>query len=168
MNGEGLAIFLGVGLTSFVIFAFIFVFIKIAKAEKEKRRREEDKRRSAERPTLSEAERIRQDELKKKYGLYNPRERALSQEEKHTKHVEDSIAHGHTGEEEHYEEIVGSLGEVSDEGCADLSGVRFIVNDLAYELQTQDDVDYDRIAQAVVLGELLNTPRFKVPYSRHK
>ena len=87
---------------------------------------------------------------------------------KHASHVADSHAHGHTGDEEHYEEIVGSLGEVNDEGCADLNGVRFIANDLAYEIQSQDNIDYDRIAQAMVLGEIINSPRFKTPYSKRK
>lgn len=110
----------------------------------------------------------RQEELKQrlqqKYGQLAKDEQAA----KHAKHVADSHAHEHLGQEEHYEEIVGSLGEVNDEGCEDLAGVRFIATDLAYELQDSDSVNYDRLAQAMVLGEVINNPRFKQPYSRRK
>lgn len=86
--------------------------------------------------------------------------------EKHELHQADAKRHAHIGEEEHYEQIVGSLGEVNDEGCADLSGVRFIANDFAYEISENDHPDYVKIAQAMVMGDILNTPRFKKPYSR--
>ena len=82
------------------------------------------------------------------------------------KHQIDADRHEHLGEEEHYEEIVGSLGEVNDEGCEDLSGVRFIAHDMAYEIN-DEHADYSKVAQAMVLGEILNQPRFKKPYS-HK
>ena len=65
-----------------------------------------------------------------------------------------------------YDEIVGSLGEVNDEGCVDLDGVRFIASDVAYEIDNDDGPDYARLAQSMVLGEVLNNPRFKKPYSR--
>ena len=35
-------------------------------------------------------------------------------------------SHSHSGKEERYEPIVGSLGEVDDEGCDELDGVRLI------------------------------------------
>ena len=180
MEGEALAIFLGMFVTAIVIVAFIVVFMKIAKSEKEKQNIEEYKQRSADsQQTDYTEEQRRQEELKKrlmqKYGLYSrneprPVERHYDeeQERKHHRHVEDAEEHSHFGEEEHYEEIIGSLGEVSDEGCADLNGVRFLVTDMAYEMQTQQGVDYNRIAQAIVLGEIVNSPRFKTPYSRHK
>ena len=137
--------------------------------QREKQAAEQYKQRNAEtsgKSSIDSEQRRRQEELKQrlqqKYGQVDEQAR------KHQKHVEDSHEHGHLGEEEHYEEIVGSLGEVNDEGCEDLSGVRFIATDLAYELQTSETVDCDRLAQVMVLGEVLNHPRFKQPYSRRK
>lgn len=80
-------------------------------------------------------------------------------------HVADAKAHGHKGEEEHYDEIVGSLGDVNDEGCADLDGVRFIAHDAAYDGE-EGARDYTAVVRAMVLGEILNEPRFKHPYRR--
>lgn len=90
------------------------------------------------------------------------------QAEKHAQHQADARQHAHLGEEEHYDEIVGSLGEVNDEGCADLNGVRFVAHDLAYELRENEQPDYNKLAQAMVLGEVLNNPRFKSPHSPKK
>ena len=147
--------------------------------QREKQAAEEYKQRSAEKQSYTkttaadeqrrQTEKMRQ--IARTFGLQvddEPTAKANEQARKHQKHVEDSHEHGHLGEEEHYEEIVGSLGEVNDEGCEDLSGVRFIATDLAYELQASETVDYDRLAQAMVLGEVLNHPRFKQPYSRRK
>ena len=86
--------------------------------------------------------------------------------EKHELHVQDAHEHAHMGEEEHYEEIVGSLGDINDEGCEDLSGVRFIVNDLAYDTSNNEHADYANLAKAMVLGEVINSPRFKSPYGK--
>ena len=174
MEGEALAVFLGLFVTFIVVLVFISVFVKIARAEKEKKRMEEYKRKKTEKSASfeSDEERRRQEELKmrlaKKYGLLGYESPKDEKAKKHEKHVEDAHDHGHVGEEEHYEEIVGSLGEVNDEGCSDLSGVRFIANDLAYEIQSQESVNYDRLAQAMVLGEIINEPRFKLPYTRRK
>lgn len=182
------AIFAIVGLT---------IVVKFIKSTKEKQRMEEYKQRSAEQPS-EEEKRRKQEEMKQrllqKYGLLNNDAKSSSQNDnmrqiartfdlyvdddddeeddeqarKHAKHVEDSHEHGHVGEEEHYEEIIGSLGEVNDEGCADLTGVRFVAHDLAYEISSQETPNYDRLAQAMVLGEIVNSPRFKTPYSRKK
>lgn len=40
-------------------------------------------------------------------------------------------SHSHSGRREAYEPIVGSLGEVNDEGCDELDGVRLIEHDEA-------------------------------------
>lgn len=74
--------------------------------------------------------------------------------------------HTHSGIAESYKPIVGSLGQVSDEGCAELDGVRLIEDDEAYDLQIE--ADRPAIAKAVILGELLNTPRFKTPWNPKK
>ena len=82
----------------------------------------------------------------------------------HTHVGERAIAqdgHEHIGaDEEHYEKIVGSLGEVDDEGCADLDGIRLIAHDAAYEGE-DDSRNYSEIVKAMVLGEILENPRFK-------
>ena len=85
--------------------------------------------------------------------------------DKHThvgnKAVATSDKHAHIAdEEETYEKIVGSLGDVNDEGCDDLDGVRFIANDVAYMGQTEQ-ADYSEIKKAIVIGDILNNPRFK-------
>ena len=79
----------------------------------------------------------------------------------------DAHAHEHLGREEHYEPIVGSLGEDSDEGCPDLDGVRLIAHDVAYD-DTDGETHFDRtrLARAMILGEVLNKPRFKGPKGR--
>ena len=78
-------------------------------------------------------------------------------------------SHEHVGGKvERYDKIVGSLGEVDDEGCDELDGVRLIEHDEAYcddpdHLMPADNTD---IQKAIVLGEVLNTPRFKQLYRR--
>ena len=102
------------------------------------------------------------DEQRRKLEYLRQQQKAKTpQVDKHELHVQDAKEHAHTGEEEHYEEIVGSLGEINDEGCVDLSGVRFIVHDLAYETGDEGEHDYTELAKAMVLGDIINTPRFK-------
>ena len=77
-------------------------------------------------------------------------------------------SHSHSGRHETYEPIVGSLGEVNDEGCDELDGVRLIEHDEAYcddpdHIVSTDPTDLER---AIVLGEVLNTPRYKQMYRR--
>ena len=178
MDGETLATFLGIGLTIVVFVAFGVTFLKIAQSSKQKQRMEQYKQKKAAEEASSSranAEQGNQSDMMKRiaqsFGLHvddDDKARKQSKQSKHAKHVEDTERHGHVGEEEHYEEIVGSLGEINDEGCADLSGVRFLAHDMAYEIHTQNDVDYDRLAQAMVLGEIVNAPRFKTPYTRRK
>lgn len=80
--------------------------------------------------------------------------------------IDDYDDHQHLGEAEHYEKIVGSLGEVSDEGCDELDGVRLVSHDDAYEITSADNGDLLKYAKAMVLGDVLNNPRYKKPYSR--
>ena len=73
--------------------------------------------------------------------------------------------HTHIGnDEERYDKIVGSLGEVDDEGCEDLNGVRLIAHDEAYEGVVEKQ-NYDEIVKAMVLGEAIANPAFK---KRHR
>ena len=73
----------------------------------------------------------------------------------------DTDYHEHVGdEEERYEKIVGSLGEVDDEGCIDLDGIRLIAHDEAYESETESR-NYTEIVKAMVLGEVLDKPAYK-------
>lgn len=92
------------------------------------------------------------------------KQKTVSQQ--HERHQSDAQEHSHLGEEEHYEEIVGSLGDINDEGCEDLSGVRFIAHDLAYEVGDSEQHDYTKLAKAIVLGDIINSPRFKTPPRR--
>lgn len=81
--------------------------------------------------------------------------------------VRDAHAHDHVGFEEHYAPIEGSLGSIDDEGCADLSGVRLIENDPDYAPTTADnDVDGKELARIMILGEVLDRPAWKGPYTR--
>lgn len=76
-------------------------------------------------------------------------------------------SHGHIGKVEEYDEIIGSLGDINDEGCPSLDGVRLIAEDVAYV--TEDGTrqfDAKRLQRAIVLGEVLNSPRFKNPYGK--
>ena len=78
-------------------------------------------------------------------------------------------SHEHRGGTvENYGKIVGSLGEVNDEGCDELDGIRLIEHDEAYcddpdHILSSDPTELER---AIVLGEVLNNPRYKQPYHR--
>ena len=75
--------------------------------------------------------------------------------------------HVHLGTTETYEPIVGSLGAVSDEGCDELNGVRLIATDLMYETEEDGRVyDMDALRKSLILGEILNKPRFKYPHGK--
>jgi len=90
-------------------------------------------------------------------------------ESTHTHHgnavVANSDGHVHMGSVEERYDAIGSLGEVHDEGCADLNGVRLIANDIAYSASEQRR-DYSDVAKAMVLGEILDEPRFKKRYGK--
>lgn len=156
-------IFLGI----FAVAAIVGIGIFVSKVNKESREREAKRQdrvvesyrahsgsSSSSKTTMSIEQRRRLDELREHY-------KQLSEQDKHERHVEDAHEHNHSGEEEHYEEIVGSLGEINDEGCADLSGVRFIAHDLSYDASDGQQHDHAELVKAMVLGEILNSPRFK-------
>lgn len=106
---------------------------------------------------LTEAQRRYQNTLQQRKNAQKPQQTSVTADDGHTHH----------GEVETYEPIVGSLGSVGDEGCDELDGVRLIVTDLMYE--TEDDqtaYDLDAIGKSLVLGEVLNNPRFKHPYGK--
>lgn len=155
MPGEELALTLGLSLTAIVFAVFICAFIVIAR----KTRAKQTQQQSA---ATGQVELTAQQQPKSEVREFHKQ----SVEAKHELHQQDAKEHGHTGVEEHYEEIVGSLGAVNDEGCEDLSGVRFIAHDLAYDDAEGEGYDYTRLAQAMVLGDVINNPRFKKPYSR--
>ena len=174
MPEDVIGIFIGLFFFAVVIIIIGSVIAKASQLAKGNQHMDDYKRKKAEEDAAAIAEaRKKAEERRRKAAEMRSIAHTFGLDEdetakKHSAHVADSHAHGHTGDEEHYEEIVGSLGEVNDEGCADLNGVRFIANDLAYEIQSQDNIDYDRIAQAMVLGEIINSPRFKTPYSKRK
>ncbi|MCM1043250.1 MAG: hypothetical protein NC350_03455 [Corallococcus sp.] len=73
--------------------------------------------------------------------------------------------HSHTSDEvEHYDKIIGSLGDVSDEGCSELDGLRLIVHDEAYSSDDQTPYDLSKVGQTIILGEIFGTPRGKQNY----
>ena len=93
-------------------------------------------------------------------------QQSIKQSKQTVAHADKAEDHTHVAsEEEYYEDIVGSLGEVNDEGCDDLAGVRLIVHDLAYE-QSESERDYTEVAKAIVLGDVISHPRCKNPYKR--
>ncbi len=97
--------------------------------------------------------------------LNSLKQRKTAQQPKPSVTVGDG--HAHYGTVETYEPIVGSLGSISDEGCDELDGVRLIATDIMYE--TDDDhtaYDLNAIGKSIVLGEVLNNPRFKTPYGK--
>ncbi len=102
---------------------------------------------------LTEGQRRYQNELKGR--------KAQQQQEQHK--VDN---HSHIGKVETYPQIVGSLGEVNDEGCQELDGVRLIATDLMYEDGDERTFNYEKIRKSIVLGEILNTPRFKNPFGK--
>ena len=171
-TGEFFATFGGGVFILIVIVFCVIARISKSKAQNDKQREQQEAKQYGQRSSSTSSsldeQKLRQEVLKQRLQQKYGQTDADVQAAKHAKHVEDSHAHGHLGEEEHYEEIVGSLGEINDEGCEDLSGVRFIATDLAYELQDSATIDYDRLAQAMVLGEIINSPRYKKPYSRRK
>lgn len=106
-----------------------------------------------------------QDRTQSNNGLRKKQAQRKSAEQK-SRPYSTSIAthndgHTHVGDDaEYYEKIVGSLGEVDDEGCDELDGVRLIAHDLAYD-DEEKGVDYTEVAKAIVIGEIVNNPRFK-------
>lgn len=105
---------------------------------------------------LTEEQRRYQNTLKQRKNAQKPQQTSVTADD----------GHSHHGEVETYEPIVGSLGSVGDEGCVELDGVRLIVTDLMYETNDQTAYDLDSIGKSIVLGEVLNNPRFKTPYGK--
>ncbi len=94
-------------------------------------------------------------------------ERKVKEREHKQRQIQSSM-HEHSGKAEHYEPIVGSLGEVDDEGCNELDGVRLVEHDESYcdDPEHFVNTEMDGLQQAIVLGEVLNNPRFVNPYKR--
>lgn len=87
------------------------------------------------------------------------------------RNVTGSDGHEHLGTtEERYDPIVGSLGEVDDEGCEEMDGVRLLEHDEAYcdDPDHMVDMNYDELKRAIVMGEVINSPRFNNPFEKRK
>ena len=82
--------------------------------------------------------------------------------------VQFNDGHAHVGDQvEQYDQIVGSLGAVSTEGCVEMDGFRLISNDENFDADSgETNFNLNKVAQAMVLGEILDKPRFKNPYKR--
>ena len=154
------------------IFVAVFVAMILAAVKRAKQQQTQDeyaKRYNAQRAaqqTVKTQQSGMSSEQRQRLEYLREKQREKSAYDRHEKHVQDAHEHGHTGVEEHYEEIVGSLGDVNDEGCEDLNGVRFIAHDLAYDVSDSEHHDYTKLARAIVLGEVINSPRFKQPYKK--
>lgn len=92
--------------------------------------------------------------------------RQQEQQRQEQRKTAEAERHGHTGRVEKYPEIVGSLGKTSDEGCPELAGIRLISHDEAYESSEGELQNTEELEKAIVLGEVLNSPRFKKPFGR--
>ena len=146
--------------------AFWVILVVIVKQIKNKQSEKQEATHESDKPHSNSAHVSMTDEQKRRLDHLRQQQKQKSAVEQHERHQKDAHEHNHSGEEEHYEEIVGSLGEVYDEGCDDLSGVRFIAHDLAYDTTNEGKHDYAKLAKAMVLGEIINSPRFKIPYGR--
>ncbi len=151
----------------FIFVAVIFIFVFAAAKAKNSSNASQNNSTVVKQPTDSSGRTQHQREYLQELRT-RQQQRKPKQESTHT-HVGNTIVsnddgHSHVGEEEErYDEIVGSLGDTSDEGCADLDGVRLIAHDIAYE--TEDGSrDYSEVAKVVVLGDVINNPRFKNRY----
>lgn len=155
-----------------IIFMFVFAVFIISFAAKYKKDRTEREAR-----THTERAPIETQPTNPKPYLDTLRERQSqrrgSAHETEHHHVGNSVVsntdgHTHVGsdEEEVYDVIVGSLGEVNDEGCVDLNGIRLIAHDIAYDTENGKKRDYSKVVSAAILGDVINTPRFKKPYGR--
>lgn len=144
----------------------IFIAVNVIKADKSKREQNAKSSDSYRAHSSSESTSSSgmTDEQRRRLDYLREQQRQRTVGDKHAAHVKDAGEHAHVGDEEHYEEIVGSLGEVNDEGCRDLSGVRFIVHDLAYDTTDDGERDYTELAKAIVIGEIINSPRFRKPH----
>lgn len=162
---EELELFLGI--VFFLIVALIFIGIIIAKAKENAHKnppqqRDEEFLHPNARGQLTPAQSRYLENNKRKAAQRNGTTATTS-----TITFDDSNDHGHSGVAETYDPIVGSLGAVSDEGCDELNGVRLIATDLTYETEDEGKVyNMDVIRKSLVLGEILNNPRFKKPYGK--
>ena len=155
-EGSIIAMVMGLIVTAVVVIGFVVAFITIFKKAQQQKTQQEYAERYRMKNETAQSTQPKQSTSANRQSIAADRR---------DRHQLDADKHEHLGEEEHYEEIVGSLGEVNDEGCVDLSGVRFIAHDIAYETEN-DRADYSKVAQAMVLGEILNNPRFQKPYTR--
>lgn len=145
-----------------IVFIVIFatIAVKLAKRIKAERRSNEERASKSDDPFLDGNGRTehQRDYLNKKRKQLS--ERNVTANDGSHEHV--------GGKVENYDKIVGSLGEVNDEGCDELDGVRLIEHDEAYcddpaHLMPKDNAE---LVKAIVLGEVINTPRFKEMYRR--
>ena len=155
------------GIVFFLIFALIFIGIIIANVKENARKnppqqRDEEFLHPNAKGQLTPAQSRYLENNKRKAAQRNGTTATTS-----TITFDGGNGHGHSGVTETYDPIVGSLGAVSDEGCDELNGVRLIATDLTYETEDEGKVyNMDVIRKSLVLGEILNNPRFKTPYGK--
>jgi len=181
LTSGGVAGFVAVGIGIFVMIFIVAVVAAVKRMKVSRKGPVYVPKRKGETATVQQRDKDVSDlaaalrERKEKMSISEQRQRSRTSQNDcpdpyHThegnKIVANSDGHAHNADsEERYDKIVGSLGEVDDEGCLDLDGVRLIVDDVAYSADT-DSRDYSEIAKAVVLGDIINNPRFKTDYRK--
>lgn len=143
------------GIVVFIPFVFFVIFVGVSIALASAKSKQQDDNQPHTQGTSST-------QYKSEYLERLKRQQAERKATQATSHDDD---HTHIGKAEHYEKIVGSLGEVNDEGCDELDGVRLVSDDDAYAV-TEQIAEYDKVVEAMVIGEALNHPRWKGRYKR--
>lgn len=90
------------------------------------------------------------------------RAKRMQQRQEVQRHTDDVGDHKHIGSVEQYDKIVGSLGEISDEGCFELDGIRLISDDQAYSAEDESlSFDRDELIKIIVLGDAISRRKYK-------
>ena len=148
----------------FVIFFVVCIVVAIKRIKAQSEQKQQYEQRSAEIKSNASERSARQREY------LEAKRRELEMRKRQTARNVDADDHSHSGNVEKYDKIVGSLGEVDDEGCEELDGVRLIEHDESYcdDPDHLAQADLTNLEKAIVLGDVINNPRFKSLYNTRK
>lgn len=94
--------------------------------------------------------------------LNSLRAKRTQQQQSQRLHTDGAEDHKHIGSVEEYDKIVGSLGEITDEGCSELDGIRLISDDQAYSAGYNSlSFDRDELIKIIVLGDAISKRKYK-------
>lgn len=152
--------------TVFIVLIIVIIIAVVKRAKSEQRQKEING--SQKQYTDGNGRTAQQSDYLLQLRARQAEQRIKLRDAEHQARMELSDSHAHSGSAEHYEPIVGSLGEVTDEGCGELDGVRLVEHDEAYcdDVEHLDVADYFELQRAIVFGEVVNNPRFKTPPAR--